>query len=510
MAILTMLAKHRFYKNDGSLNSGGKVYTYVAGTSTPVDTYTDSTGTIPNTNPVILDSKGEASIWTSGLLKVNVLESDNTQVTGFPVDNVGSGVSNNDATMRYSGTAGGTANALTISPSPSITSYVIGQSFVFKAGSSNNSGATTIAISGLSPIAIQSNGAACVGGEILANMWYKIVMSTTAICQIDKLGRPTLAELGAAALAGSASQVFSVANGTGSQAINKTQADGLYSPITGTDAPKLNDFRLTLTSGLPVTTADVTGATNVYMTPYVGNRIALYTSGVWTLYTTAQVTLALGTLTAALPYDVFVFDNAGTVTLTAVAWTNATTRATALAYQDGVLCKIGALGYRYLGTFYTTSTTTTEDSYSKRFLWNYYHRKDRPLKRNESTASWTYTTATWRQANGAAANQVEAVIGVAEDAVEMETSCAMSNASAGIQVGTGVGVDSTTANSSSLSGTSTAASSCASNATSKYREFPAAGYHYFAWLEYSTATGTTTWTAFNGTLLAGIIGKIRG
>jgi len=76
------------------------------------------------------------------------------------VDNIGSGVSNNDATSRWSGTAGGTANALTITPSPSITAYAIGQSFIFKAGASANTSTTTIAVSGLSAIASQSNGAA--------------------------------------------------------------------------------------------------------------------------------------------------------------------------------------------------------------------------------------------------------------------------------------------------------------------------------------------------------------
>lgn len=197
MALLTVF-RHRFYKNDGSLNAGGKVYTYVAGTSTPVATYTDSTAATPNTNPIILDSKGEADIWVASQIKVNVLESDDTQVTGWPVDNIGSGVSSTDVSMRYSGVASGTANALTISPSPSITAYAIGQTFLFKAGASDNSGATTIAISGLAPIAAQSNGSACVGGEIVANYWYTGLIDTLTTCQIVSAG----AEGGKVALTG--------------------------------------------------------------------------------------------------------------------------------------------------------------------------------------------------------------------------------------------------------------------------------------------------------------------
>lgn len=88
MAVLSFM-RHRFYKNDGTLNAGGKVWTYVAGTTTPTTTFIDNVGSVPNTNPIILDSKGEAGIWSNGVIKVNVLEPDGTQVTGWPVDYIG-------------------------------------------------------------------------------------------------------------------------------------------------------------------------------------------------------------------------------------------------------------------------------------------------------------------------------------------------------------------------------------------------------------------------------------
>lgn len=59
----------QFFDNNGDPLSGGKLYVYAAGTTTPVTTYTDDTGTVPNTNPVILDSAGRVpnQIWlTSG------------------------------------------------------------------------------------------------------------------------------------------------------------------------------------------------------------------------------------------------------------------------------------------------------------------------------------------------------------------------------------------------------------------------------------------------------------
>ena len=220
------------------------------------------------------------------------------------------------------------------------------------------------------------------------------------------------------------------------------------------------DGRLTLTSLLPVTTANVTGATNIYFTPYKGNRIALYDGTRWRLYTFTEKTLALGTITSGLPYDVYIYDNAGTLTLELLAWTNGTTRATALVLQDGVYCKTGALTRRYLGTFYTTSTTTTEDSDSKRFLWNYYNRVPRNLKSVETTNTWTYTLATWRQSNNVTTTgvtRVECVIGVAEDEVRAEAHNAYITNTSAVILSNGIGIDITTVNSAQVYGGAVAA-----------------------------------------------------
>jgi hypothetical protein len=65
--------------------SGGKVYTYVAGTTTPQATFTDYTGATPNTNPVILNSRGEANIWLGGALYKFIL-TDTNDVEIWTVD----------------------------------------------------------------------------------------------------------------------------------------------------------------------------------------------------------------------------------------------------------------------------------------------------------------------------------------------------------------------------------------------------------------------------------------
>ena len=63
MAVVTPTAKSQFIDANGQPLVGGKLYSYIAGTTLPQSTYTDNTGSTPNTNPVILDSRGEASIW---------------------------------------------------------------------------------------------------------------------------------------------------------------------------------------------------------------------------------------------------------------------------------------------------------------------------------------------------------------------------------------------------------------------------------------------------------------
>lgn len=274
------------------------------------------------------------------------------------------------------------------------------------------------------------------------------------------------------------------------------------------------DGRLTLTSGVPVTTSDVTGATSIYFTPIRGNCIALYDgASVWALLAFTETALALGTLTSGLPYDVFAYNNAGTLALELLAWTNGTTRATALTRQNGVLVKTGATTRRYLGTFYTTSTTTTEDSLAKRFLWNYYNRVRRGV-RVVITTGYSYGTNTIRQANGATTSQVEIVTGVAEDAISLAIDQGITPGAGTVVAVFGFGLDSTTTfdttngilSSNKATGVGT---SFQSRAT--WQGIPTAGYHKFSWNEVETQASGATFASQQYTgQAAGINGVVLG
>ena len=87
MAVLTPVAKMQFLDVTGAPLVGGLLYTYAAGTTTPQVTYTDSTGSQANTNPVVLDARGEANIWlASSTYKFRLCSSDNTEL--WTVDNI--------------------------------------------------------------------------------------------------------------------------------------------------------------------------------------------------------------------------------------------------------------------------------------------------------------------------------------------------------------------------------------------------------------------------------------
>jgi hypothetical protein len=84
-----------------------------------------------------------------------------------------------DDLYAYVSTVGGTANAITLTPSPAITAYAAGQRFKFLAGASNTS-AVTVAVSGLTTKAVQLNTAALAGGEIVSGKYYALEYDGTA------------------------------------------------------------------------------------------------------------------------------------------------------------------------------------------------------------------------------------------------------------------------------------------------------------------------------------------
>jgi len=87
MAVVSPTAKAQFIDAAGVPLAGGFLYTYEAGTTTPQATYTDSTSATANSNPIVLDSRGEANIWlASANYKFKLTDADGTEI--WTVDNI--------------------------------------------------------------------------------------------------------------------------------------------------------------------------------------------------------------------------------------------------------------------------------------------------------------------------------------------------------------------------------------------------------------------------------------
>lgn len=81
----------QFFTNTGAVLTGGKLYTYQAGTTTPQTTYTTSAGNVARTNPIILDAAGRVpsggEIWITSAAYKFVL-TDSTDVLIATYDNI--------------------------------------------------------------------------------------------------------------------------------------------------------------------------------------------------------------------------------------------------------------------------------------------------------------------------------------------------------------------------------------------------------------------------------------
>jgi hypothetical protein len=323
--------------------------------------------------------------------------------------------------------------------------------------------------------------------------------------------------------------------------IGGVQDIGVPSDGTVTDA-KLSDTlstliggllnvpgRLTLTTAVPVTSSDVTGATTVYFTPYKGNTVPLYDGSAWQLHTFSELSQATTDATkspAAVAnssnYDVFVWNDNGTLRATrGPAWSSATARGTGAGttelelvggrYVNKIAITNGPAAQRglYVGSIRSNASAQINDSVLLRHVWNNYNRVGRHLQVVDGTNSWNYTLSTFQQANANAANQFEVLIGLSEDPVRVDVVGVAGNPSSTVAVGVGVGVDSTSVNSAQIRGSIIVATGFTS-LSAVYRGYPGIGRHTLAWLEASGAAGTTAWYGDNGgaEFQSGMVGEV--
>jgi hypothetical protein len=102
-----------FDPDTGALLAGGKLQSYVVGTTTPTSTYTDSTGATANANPVILDGSGEAAVWLDPAVSYKLVLKDSSDAVIWTLDGVNTPAAGTFTTLAASGAAAITG-ALTV------------------------------------------------------------------------------------------------------------------------------------------------------------------------------------------------------------------------------------------------------------------------------------------------------------------------------------------------------------------------------------------------------------
>jgi hypothetical protein len=342
------------------------------------------------------------------------------------------------------------------------------------------------------------------------------------------------------------------------------------------------EARLTLETGVPISTTDQTSKTVVYLTPYRGNKISLYDGTRQKLHTISEISIKITdaqtgtthngtkvidgltdtsqlvpgmlitgtgvgaasvidtidsatqvtgtvnstasasvTVTFKCPantvYDLSCFSNSGTPKLEMTQWTNITTRATALALQDGVEAKNGATTRRYVGTFCTTivdgQCEMVFSSPSSILLWNRYNQVEHQVLVIETANSWVYnaSTFTFRPWNNTAANRFKCIVGINEEPVKLEF-CGLHSIVTGGTGQIGIGLDSTSIQSAMIAPGSNSTNTILTIAIAKYDGKPGIGYHYFQCLECSNYDVNVTFygdIGYPATFQSGMSGTFR-
>lgn len=307
----------------------------------------------------------------------------------------------------------------------------------------------------------------------------------------------------------------------------------LESPSVGNVVSSAGQFtpggRLTLQSGVPVMFSNQVGVTNVFYAPYVHPFVPIYNGSAIQMYNFTSalndqvgLTLALAA-SASWPintnFDVYVALNGSTPVLGTVAWTNNTTRATTLSIFGGFLTNSGVITLRtgaattqsvpanqatFLGTFQTIGTVGTVTwqfgaaasggTAAILNLCNYYNPVLFVTAVTDNGATYSYTTATVRQARASSGNQINFLQTSSERAITVTSVNTQINNIGPSTAPMGIGVNSTTAFSSKVTSSASGGGSYLSDAV---YHFSFTGYGFIAALEQGDGTNANSFNALS-------------
>lgn len=293
--------------------------------------------------------------------------------------------------------------------------------------------------------------------------------------------------------------------------------------------PPIPQGYLTPSSQLAIITGDFPSATAIYYTPYIGNNVPIYngSSFIFTPFTELTLTLVSNHLASTL-YDLFAINDSGTIRLVSgSAWNSSTAGAcsrgsgagtTQLARTNGIWTNAVSMTGRYGAS--TTTVAVNRGTYvgsisidgtagqvscyrtyvpsAKWGIWNAYNRVPVYLKTGDGTASWNYTTNTFRPSNNSTANSLTVFQGLAEEVIDLQFLNSNENSTSAQITQSGIGWNSTsvaigTVAQRTCGGATLSETGGSLFAPCRYTQPPALGVNVATCLEKSGAAGTTTW-----------------
>lgn len=188
-----------------------------------------------------------------------------------------------------------------------------------------------------------------------------------------------------------------------------------------------------------------------------------------------------------------------------------TARTDALAYQNGILVKSGTPTRRYVGTIMTVASAQTEDSVSRRLVYNYYNRIPRSVACRDTTSSWTWaspasnTVRCTNRNSTAGVGRVEVVNGIQEQPATLITSGPINNATNNRNVSIGIGINSCIVNSAENLGPMRFGTNYHITTASGYRSILPLGYVFIQNEDQNNSVNDNTpeWDGDNGAPLQG-------
>jgi len=261
-----------------------------------------------------------------------------------------------------------------------------------------------------------------------------------------------------------------------------------------------------------VQTADVVAGTTIYYVPYIHDQLPVV--GL-TLGTGVSLALAAGSQLSGKLYDLFLFNNSGTLVLgTGAAWTSLVARsqaidqttvpgiwtntATVILTYNATPSTVSATAGTalYVGTMYASANGKCTCQYHPApaaggaatimGLFNAYNQVPISVNNQDSTASWTYNSNTWRPSDASAGNRISYVDGLGTSSVFIlftQIVEASSNGSWGVNLNATTGVPTTYG---------TTASTLGPGSTIQNTFVPTLGFNYLQAMEQGTAAGGTT------------------